>query len=275
MLKIDEKTVRRHANELVAREVLRRSGFQPGGSVKHSRGPKAKPYEDSIPTRKTDRVGSVAGAPQAALRVHRGGCAFEVRGPISAIPWKSRWVASGVPNFATRDAAGNRFWVVRGQGRSHNLLVQPTEEFVYDPAEVEGARAARVARVRALAEAFVEEHDLKFVSTKAHEFQPVEYAVEMAGLEKFGEAGSELFWVDGSPGDGRLEAETQNPELGKLLLGWPDFVSRLTAAEQNIEHAKVAVHGLLGLHEKVVEIVAPKPGKPAKPLPPADDPAVA
>lgn len=268
-LRLDEKTVRFHAKDLVARDVLRRAPMMPGGSSKFSRGVKAKPYEMSIPTRgSSNRVGSGEGAPKVSLRVHRGGCAFDVRGAISSVPWTQRWTASGVPNLALRDEKGNRFWLVRGKGAPHRLMVQPVEEWVYDPAMVEGARAARVARVRELAEWFVSQHGLKFASMVAHEFQPVEYAAEMEGLEKFGEPGAELFWVDGSPGDGRLEAETQDPAMGKLLLEWPGVIDRLAQHERAF--SQIATNEGL-----IIQALTSKAGKPAKALSPADDPAVA
>jgi hypothetical protein len=264
-LKLNEKTVREHAADLVARGVLARG---PGGKG-FKKGPKAHPYETTIPTRGgKDRVGSGDGAPSVALRVHRGGYGFEVRGGVGSIPWKLRWKASGVPNYATRDDGGNRFWVVRGKGSAHRLMVQPVEEWVYDPAEVAGVRAARAERVRELAAAFVREHGLKFASDKAYEFQPVEYAAEMPGLEKFGEPGAELFWVDGSPGDGRLEAETQEPAMGKLLLEWPGVLDRLAQHERALAQI-VTNEGLL------IQALAPRAGPPARVLAPADDPGVA
>lgn len=267
-LNLAEKTVREHADDLVARQALARVETRRGSPASFTRGVKAHPYEMGMRSAGgSDRVGSGDRLPKVALRVHRGGYAFEVRGPVGRVPWESRWRASGVPNFARRDAAGNRFWAVLEKGAPAKLMIQPVEEWVYDPAEVEGVRAARVERVRELAAGFVREHGLKFVSTRAYEFQPVEYAAEMEGLEKFGEPGAELFWVDGSPGDGRLEAETQEPKMGRLLLEWPSVLQRL-------EEHEAALRQIATNEELVLRALVPAVSA-RRVLSPADDPGVA
>lgn len=264
-LGVDDKTVRLHAKDLIKRGVLAPSGRGWG----FKRGPKAKPYEDSIPSRRnTDRVGSVAGAPEIAIRVHRGGVAFEVRGPVARVPWAHSWEASGVPNHEWWDDAGNRYWLVQPKGAPARLMVQPVEEFVYDSAELPALREARRARVRELAQGFMEQHRLKFASDGAFEFQPIEYAAEMPGLEAFGEPGRSFVWVDGSPGEGRMEIETSDPKMAALLLEWPTIVREVEQARQVI--------GMLVQNEKMLlQVLTPKPGKPAKPLPPELDPGVA
>lgn len=263
-LKIHETTAREHAQDLIKRGALVRGetgrGFAPG--------PKARAYGESMSTRGgKHRVGSGEGAPKVALRIHRGGCAFEIRGAVDGLAWESRWTASGVENMALRDAEGNRFWVAKGRGAPHRLMVQPTEEWVYDPGMVPSARAARVERVRALAAGFVGGHRLKFASDDAYEFQPVEYAAEMPGLVKFGAPGESYVWVDGSPGDGRLEMETSDPQFAKLMLEWPGFVRELR------EHRQ-AIAMLVGNEGLLIQAIAPK-AAPRRSLPPELDPGVA
>lgn len=278
-LKIHEKSVRRHAADLVARGVLAKVKGGTGAAITYQRGAKAQPYESTIPNRGGQSwVGSTEGAPKVAIRVHRGGYAFQVRGDAARVPWAREWhpTKPGARPYQFRvEWEGVGFWLVKERAKPHRLHVELPDEIVYDPAEVAEVAERREARALDAASRFAAEFSFKFASTKGYRYLPLEYAAEMPGLEVFGSPGESFVWVDGSPGDGRLEMETQEPEFAKLMLEWPDVLRRLAETEQHVVVAHQAIHGLLGLQEKVVGVLTPKPGKAAKALPPSDDPAVA
>ena len=206
--------------------------------------------------------------------MHRGGYAFEVRGSVRGVPWERSWnprTPGGRPyNFrATIDGVG--YWLVKEAGAPHRLHVELPDDLLYDPADFARIHADREERARVAAVGFAERFGLKLVSDKGYRYLPLEFAAEIPGLEKFGVPGESFVWVDGSPGDGRLEIETQDAATAAGFL----HIEDLPRVKEELTLLRQIVAGLVKNESMIVKALAGSAGKPARALAPDDDPAVA
>lgn len=283
---LPKSTVKDHARDLVRRGVLAVASKDPKTGFRYQRGPKAHAYELSMDGRtgKT-RVGSGAGRPEAVLRVHRGGWAWPVRfGPSLTPPWEKAWDPNRtgrMTDFHLRAADGSRVWLKLEKGSPGVLMIQPPEQLMYDPAEAQDAKRGRMRRCRQVAEEFGELYGVQLYLSRGYEFQPAEFAVEMAGLQKFGVPGESYWWVDGSPGDGRLEAESQHAPAGAVLMQFPTWTREIKEAEAALvqrvvalERAAVETMKLMGRVVNVQAALVVPPVEKSRVLAPEADPAV-
>lgn len=222
-------TVSEHAKKLVADGALK---IVPGlrTPILYKRGPKADLVDHGLSVRKLDRVGwSGPGPdPKRSVRVHRGTykvSAGNLQEVWDGIPWTKTWVASGVPNGRmSYVVGGRRYQFAASMGKiKQSVKIEPPEDFLADPSAVEQVELTRLKAAVAAVGKWARDHGVDLQGQQVQRIEPVEFGIETPGVEPFGRAGENGFWVDESPGKGRSEAETDMPAVAAAMLGLPDW----------------------------------------------------
>jgi len=155
---------------------------------------------------------------EPALRVHRGAWSFKVTRPPVFVPWASRWKPK--EDRPVVHAKLGPILYVEVRGEPGKVTVFPPEQFVADQDKVAGAAESRRLLAVAMVSAFAMTYRMAFDARGGRQSSPVEYGLELPGLDVFGVPGRDIVWADMSPGPGRVEVETQDPMIAARLLAW-------------------------------------------------------
>ena len=269
-----KSTVDWHLRKLVAGGALRIVRRGERGRAVYARGANTSTKE----TRPVIRGEGAGGAsePEVPVRVHRGGWAWPVRwvGNLTDAPWVKSWdpnrTGKGDTDFRLHLEGWGLWLKIAGPGGVSMLMTEPPGEFVFTQDEVWSARARRQAAARDVAARFAQEHGAQLYLARGYEYQPTEYAVNVPGAQRFGEPGSSLVWVDGSPEDGTTEIETQDPKIAQSFLEVP----RLTKDVRELKQVAGALVEFAAFQANL-ELARFHRAQKLKPLEPRDDPGVA
>ncbi len=110
----------------------------------------------------------------------------------------------------------------QARGEVAVLVVHPGNQWIKTSAAVVGSEARRELRAREAVAGFAREYGARVDVESARRVAPTEYGMEVDGLASFGEPGVSSFWADESPGEGRVELETQSEELAEILFKWAE-----------------------------------------------------
>ena len=158
------------------------------------------------------------------VRVHRVAWAFPIQWPPRAsTPWENSWeLRAGGAKSKSMVVDGVRFWMRTQLAKGPDLLTVQLPE-MFTAADVV-LKAESEAENMALnyAHAWAITYDAKINGVLRRSAQPVEYALAFAGLcQREGKPGLSRWWVDGSPGGGVLELETQDAALAlRMVSAW-------------------------------------------------------
>lgn len=149
---------------------------------------------------------------------------FDVPRPPVGVAWRSEWDPRGSGYAIDKRAvfAGAGVWMRAPRGEVARVVIEPGDQWVGALELVAGAEVRREARARGVVVAFAREHGARVEMSTARRIAPTEYAVEVHGVAPFGKPGASLVWADESPGEGRVEVETQSAELAARIFAWAE-----------------------------------------------------
>lgn len=136
--------------------------------------------------------------------------------PRKDTPWENVWSLKDSVNskqFSMMER-GIRFWTKTNLSSGPDLLLIQLPGWDVPADWVEAAE--KQGEVRAIKEAheWAARHGAKLNGMRCRAEQPIEYGVALEGLtQREGQRGVSRWWVDGSPGGGVLEIETQDAAL--------------------------------------------------------------